>query len=354
MTQFGPPAIGPFTDSHGSPQQIIRVGIVAVNGANALDFVGPIDAFNEASRSSTTPICYKVDLIAVTSGPIVGSSGARMLPDKVIGPELDTFYDTILVAGSHELQAAQDNQHLIDWLVRSAPSARRICATCTGTFVLASAGLLNRRRVATHRDYTGQFTAMFPKVHVEPDRLFVRDGPYYTALGGMAGIDLCLDLIENDCGRPTFLDVAKVLVVFLRRPGTHPQISEFLKAQSIQNSQISHVMDWALTNLAADLSVDALAKRAAMSPRNFSRTFMHELVTTPARFVENIRVEAARILLETTALSIQQISHRVGFGSPANMRRAFVRAFRAPPSEYRHNAYRPTARFQYAKFSEAD
>lgn len=354
MTHFGPPALGPSTDDHGAPAQIIRVGIVVVNGANAIDFMGPIDAFNEASRSSTTPVCYKVDLIATRSGLIVGSSGVRMLPDKVIGPELDSSYDTILVAGSHKLQTIEDNQPLIDWLVRSAPSARRICAICTGTFVLASAGLLDRRRVATHRDDTGQFSAMFPKVHVEPDRLFVRDGSYYTAVGGMAGIDLCLYLIENDCGRATFLDVARMLVIFLRRPGNQPQISEFLKAQSIRNSQIGHVMDWALTNLDADLSVDALAKRAAMSSRNFSRAFMYEMMTTPARFVESIRVEAARILLETTALSIQQISHRVGFGSPANMRRAFVRAFQAPPAEYRHNAEHPTTRSEYTNLLEAD
>ncbi|MGL3104212.1 GlxA family transcriptional regulator [Bradyrhizobium sp. BR 1432] len=330
------------------------MGIVVVNGANAIDFMGPIDAFNEASRSSTTPVSYKVDLIAATSGPIVGSSGVRMLSDKVIGPELDTSYDTILVAGSHELQLAEANQPLIDWLVRSAPSARRICATCTGTFVLASAGLLDRRRAATHRDYTGQFSAMFPKVHVESDRLFVRDGSYYTAVGGTAGIDLCLYLIENDCGRPTSLDVARMLVIFLRRPGNQPQISEFLKAQSIRNNQISHVMDWALTNLDADLSIDALAKRAAMSPRNFSRAFMDEMMTTPARFVESIRVEAARILLETTPLSIQQISHRIGFGNPANMRRAFVRAFQTPPAEYRHNVERPMPRAEYTNFLEAD
>ncbi|WP_157450049.1 helix-turn-helix domain-containing protein [Bradyrhizobium sp. ARR65] len=128
-----------------------------------------------------------------------------------------------------------------------------------------------------------------------------------------------------------------MLVIFLRRPGNQPQISEFLKAQSIRNTQIGQVMDWALDNLTADLSVDALAKRAAMSARNFHRAFVEEAMTTPGRFVERIRVEAARILLETTPLSIQQISHRVGFVNPANMRRAFVRAFQAPPAEYRQN-----------------
>jgi transcriptional regulator GlxA family with amidase domain len=272
-----------------------------------------------------------------------------MLPDKVIGPGLNTIYDTILVTGSHEFQGSGNDQVLIDWLTQNASSARRICATCTGTFILASAGLLNGRRVATHRDYTSRFATMFPHVCVEPDRLFVRDGSYYTAVGGMAGIDLCLYLIENDCGQATFLDVARMLVIFLRRPGDQPQVSELLKAQSIRNTQIGHVMDWALDNLAADLSVDALAKRAAMSPRNFRRAFMDELMTTPARFVESIRVEAARILLETTPLSIQQISHRVGFASPANMRRAFVRAFRAAPAEYRNNIGRPTTESHRAK-----
>ncbi|SDH46689.1 transcriptional regulator, AraC family with amidase-like domain [Bradyrhizobium sp. Rc2d] len=337
MDHFGVSAPGPTGGNHGIPAQTIHVGIVAINGANAIDFMGPIDAFNEANRSLATPVRYKVDLISPASGSIVGSSGVRMLPDKVIGPGLDTSYDTILVAGSHELRTPRDNQPLIDWLIRAAPTTRRMCATCTGTFVLASAGLLNQRRVATHRDYTESFATMFPRVIVEPDRLFARDGSYYTAVGGMAGIDLCLYLIENDCGQATFLDVARMLVIFVRRPGNQPQVSDFLKAQSIQNSQIGQVMDWALSNLTADLSVDALAKRAAMSSRNFSRAFMDEMMTTPARFVESIRVEAARILLETTPLSVQQISHRVGFGSPANMRRAFIRAFQTPPAEYREN-----------------
>jgi len=352
MAHVGAPAADPSKGDHRVLEQIIRVGIVVINGANAIDFVGPIDAFNEATRSPTTPVRYEVDLIGAAPGPIVGSSGVRMLPDKVIGPGLDTFYDTILIAGSQAFQESVDNQPLINWLTQHAPCARRICATCTGAFILASAGLLDRRRVATHREYTAQFATMFPHVHVEPDRLFVRDGSYYTAVGGMAGIDLCLYLIENDCGQATFLDVARMLVIFLRRPGNQPQVSEFLKAQSIRNTQISHVMDWALQHLAADLSVDALAKRAAMSPRNFSRAFMDEMMTTPARFVENIRVEAARILLETTPLSIQQIAHHVGFGSPANMRRAFVRVFQAPPAEYRNSVVRPAARPKWATLKD--
>ena len=183
MAHVGAPAADPSKGDHRVLEQIIRVGIVVINGANAIDFVGPIDAFNEATRSPTTPVRYEVDLIGAAPGPIVGSSGVRMLPDKVIGPGLDTFYDTILIAGSQAFQESVDNQPLINWLTQHAPCARRICATCTGAFILASAGLLDRRRVATHREYTAQFATMFPHVHVEPDRLFVRDGSYYTAVG---------------------------------------------------------------------------------------------------------------------------------------------------------------------------
>ena len=334
---------GPFSGNPEEPEQIIRVGIVVMNGSNAIDFMGPNDAFNEASKSKASLTRYEVDLIAADHGPIVGASGVRILADKVIGPELNEIYDTILIAGSQQFQEFENDRALVDWLTQRAPFARRICATRAGTFILASSGLLDGRRVATHRDNTERFAALFPYVRIEPDRLFVRDGSYYTAVGGMAGIDLCLYLVENDCGQATFLDVARMLVIFLRRPGNQPQVSEFLKAQSIRNTQIAHVMDWALDNLTADLSVEALAKRAAMSPRNFSRAFMDEMMTTPARFVESIRVEAARILLETTSLSIQQIAHRAGFGTRANMRRAFVRAFHAPPAEYRHSIVQPTA-----------
>lgn len=336
------------TSSSDSPREhteevkpTLRVGIIVINGSSAIDFMGPSDAFHEANKSNASSIRYQVDLIGLRPGPIIGSSGIRTLPDRIIGPDLEAAYDTILIAGTQEFQPFEGDQLLIDWLIRNAPSVRRVCATCAGTFILASAGLLNGRRIATRHDHAKQFAQMYPQARVEPDRLFVRDGAYYTAVGGMAGIDLCLYLIENDCGRLTFLDVARMLVVFLRRPGNLPQVSEFLKAQSIHNTQISQVMDWALDNLTADLSVEALAKRAAMSSRNFSRAFTDEMMTTPARFVENIRVEAARILLETTPLSIQQIAHRVGFGNPANMRRAFVRAFQAPPAEYRHSVERP-------------
>jgi transcriptional regulator GlxA family with amidase domain len=242
--------------------RILRIGIVAPNGAQALDFMGPIDAFHEANRSSESASRYEVDLIGVRAGPIVSSSGTRLLPDKVIGSDLN-LYDTILVAGSLDYQTNMCERGLVDWLATVAPLARRVGSISNGAFVLAAAGLLDGRRAATHWQAAKQLSAMFPKIRVEPDCLFVRDGPVYTAAGVTAGIDLCLHLIESDCGHATSLDVARMMVIFLRRSGGQPQISAFLKAQSASNTKIADAMEWALENLHADLSVDELAKRAA-------------------------------------------------------------------------------------------
>jgi transcriptional regulator GlxA family with amidase domain len=317
--------------------RILRIGIVAPSGAQALDFMGPIDAFHEANRSSESASRYEVDLIGVRAGPIVSSSGTRLLPDKVIGSDLN-LYDTILVAGSLDYQTTLCEQGLVDWLATAAPLARRVGSISNGAFVLAAAGLLDGRRAATHWQAAKQLSAMFPKIRVEPDCLFVRDGPVYTAAGVTAGIDLCLHLIESDCGHATSLDVARMMVIFLRRSGGQPQISAFLKAQSASNTKIADAMEWALENLHADLSVDELAKRAAMSPRNFSRAFQFELRMTPGRYIEQVRVEAARLLLETTSLSIQQIAYHTGFIIPGNMRRAFVRVLQISPGDFRQRS----------------
>jgi transcriptional regulator GlxA family with amidase domain len=329
---------------------IVRVGIVALNGSNALDFMGPIDTFGQANKAPDASLRYKVDLIGVRAGPIVTSSGVRMLPDRIIGSDLDK-YDTILVAGGQDIQKPTQDRVLLDWLVASSGTARRIGSVCNGAFALAAAGLLDGRRVAMRGGYAKQLTAMFPRVRAESDRLFVRDGSFYSAAGGAAGIDLCLYLIENDCGSTVPLDVARTLLIYLRRHGGQAQVSEFLKAQSIQNTRISDVVDWALENLSSDLSVDELAKRAAMSSRNFRRAFMGELVTTPARFVESLRVEAARILLETSALSIQQIAYRVGFINSGNMRRAFLRVLKTSPADYRDSQNADAADRNIASFA---
>jgi transcriptional regulator GlxA family with amidase domain len=315
-------------------EDVLRIGVIAPNGCRSFDIMTPIDAFNEANRLTRSARRYKVELIGVHAGAIVASTGVRMLPDRIIGPDLGEF-DTILIAGSPDGYPGIQDRTLLDWLVKAARSARRVGAIYNGVFALAAAGLLNGRRVATHWHSAKHLAAMFPDILVEPDCLFLRDGAFYTAAGVTAGIDLCLDLIEHDLGYATSVAVARMLVIFLRRPGGQSQISEFLKAQSVTNTQVAEALQWALENLNGDLSVDSLARHAAMSTRNFRRAFQIEMGTTPSRYVELARVEAASLLLETSPLSMQQIAYRVGFDTPGNMRRVFLRIRGISPADYR-------------------
>jgi transcriptional regulator GlxA family with amidase domain len=294
----------------------------------------PIDAFNEANRLTKSARRYKVELIGVRAGAIVASTGVRMLPDRIIGPDLG-YFDTLLVAGGSEFEAKPHDSVLLDWLVEAAKSARRVGAISNGVFALAAAGLLSGRRVTTHWNSAKRLASSFPDIKVEPNCLFLRDGPFYTAAGVTAGVDLCLDLIERDCGHATALDVAKMLIIFLRRSGGQSQISEFLKAQSVAHPQLADALHWALDNLNSDLSVASLARRAAMSQRNFRRAFQTEMGTSPSRYVELARVEIASLLLETSSLSMQQIAYQVGFETPGNMRRVFIRLRGLSPADYR-------------------
>jgi transcriptional regulator GlxA family with amidase domain len=315
------------------PLAPLRIGIVAPNDAQTLDVTGPVDAFTQVNRLGGGS-CYKVEIIGTKEGPVTTASGVRLLPDTVIGAEIGTF-DTILVAGSPDYRRSIEDRPLLDWLIEIAPKVRRLGSICNGAFLLAAAGLLSGRRATTHWQSAKQLAAMFPDTRVDPSCIFIRDGSIYTSAGVTAGIDLCLHLVEKDYGHATSLAAARALVVFLRRPGGQSQFSSYLKAQATENRQIADVLDWALEHLDSDLSVTELARRAAMSCRNFTRSFHHEFYMTPARFVEHTRVESARILLETSELPIQLIAHRCGFATANTMRRSFVRMLSVSPNDYR-------------------
>lgn len=224
---------------------------------------------------------------------------------------------------------------LLRWLVDMAPRTRRVGSICNGAFVLAAAGLLDGRRATTHWQFAKELSEMYPRARIEPDQIFVRDGNIYSSAGVTAGIDLVLALIEQDCGAAISLAVARALVVFLRRPGGQSQFSVHLQAQLTEHTQLGQVLDFVLENLSKNLSVAQLASQAGLSERSLTRLFHDELRTSPARFVEVARVEAARSLLEAGPLTIQQIAHRCGFGSTDTMRRAFLRHIQTPPGDYR-------------------
>jgi transcriptional regulator GlxA family with amidase domain len=250
--------------------------------------------------------------------------------------------DTLLVAGGAGALKPPDDC-LISWLRQMAPRVRRLGSVCTGAFILAAAGLLNGRRATTHWAYAQELASRYPEVTVDPDPIWIQEGNVFTSAGVTAGMDLALALVEEDYGADIALKVARGLVLFLRRPGGQAQFSVSLSRQAPGRKSFLDLQAWIADHPDEDLSVDSMAARAAMSPRNFARVFVRELGITPARYVTNVRLEAARRLLETTDKSLQEIAAACGFGSAEIMRRAFLRAFNIVPARYREHFYASAA-----------
>jgi transcriptional regulator GlxA family with amidase domain len=242
--------------------------------------------------------------------------------------------DTLIIAGG-DVYAAATDPHLRQWLLRITPHVRRLASVCSGAFVLAEAGLLDGRRATTHWLGVPALQRGYPRITVEPDAIFVRDGNVYTSAGVTAGIDLALALVEEDLGHAVALAIARQLVVFLKRPGGQSQFSSHLAAQSVPAGPLKDLPTWILDHLDADLSVEGLAGCVAMSPRNFARVFMRELGMTPAKFVERARVDAARRLLEDGSRGLEAVAAACGFASGEHMRRTFWRHLRVVPADYR-------------------
>jgi transcriptional regulator GlxA family with amidase domain len=230
---------------------------------------------------------------------------------------------------------ARRDPDLIRWLARTAPRARRVVGLCTGTFVLAEAGLLEGRSATTHWAFCAELARRFPGITVKSDPIYVRDGGVYTSAGATAGIDVVLALVEEDLGRRLALAVAQWMVVFLKRPGGQAQFSAQLSTQMAEREPLRDLQAWILDHPGADLSVDALARRVSMSPRNFFRVFVRQVGMTPGRFVERVRVEAARRLLEETSRGVSVVAATCGFGNQETMRVAFRRTLGVSPNGYR-------------------
>ena len=310
----------------------MRIAILAPPGVQSLDVVGPAEVFWEAARRRQDPGSYDLRIIGTTPEPIRGTGGLKLLPDATID-DPDEPIDTLLVGGDPTLPPV--DRKVIEWIARRAPQARRYGSVCTGAFLLAEAGLLDGRRVTTHWETADELARRYPKVIVEPDRIFVRDGSLCTAAGVSAGMDLALALIEEDFGRDLALAVARYMVLFLKRPGGQSQFSAHLLAQATEKSEIEESQQYVLHHLAEDLTVDKLADQAGMSRRNFTRMFHRETGMTPADFIRAARVDAARRLLEDSSLPLKTLAFESGFGTASVMRRAFARSMGVRPQEYR-------------------
>ncbi|MGZ4268477.1 MAG: GlxA family transcriptional regulator [Solirubrobacteraceae bacterium] len=311
---------------------IRRVLVLAVDGAQSLDVLGPVEIFHYAD--SQVPGSYRIDVVGPgRDGQITMSNGVRLGVAPL--PDPPPRHDTLVVAGGEGARRATDDPAIVDWVARASRRARRTTSVCTGSYLLAAAGLLDGRRATTHWAFCDGLRERWPAVALDPDPVFVRDGDIWTSAGVTAGMDLALALVEDDLGPAVALTVARLLVVFFKRPGGQAQFSGALSAQQASRPALRELQAWIAGHLDEDLSIAALAARAHLSERSFARAFRSEVGQTPAAYVEALRVERARALLEDGAASLEAVARAAGFSSTEVLRRAFHRRIGVSPAAYR-------------------
>ncbi|WP_067539464.1 GlxA family transcriptional regulator [Nocardia crassostreae] len=307
--------------------------MVVFDGFQLLDAAGPADVLSSATHLGAQP-GYRVELAATRAGPVRSASGIAVTAEHALADWTEPVH-MVLVAGGLTAWTASTDTELVTGIQRLAGLAERVGSVCSGAFLLARAGLLDGRRATTHWAGGEMLAGAFPGVRTEPDRIYVRDGPVWTSAGVTAGIDLALAMVAADHGPELAREVARWLVVYLHRPGGQSQFSAPVAALPPKRNSLRALQIWLEENLDADLSLAALAERSGMSRRHFSRVFATELGTTPARYVERVRMGAARRLLETTDQPLDRVAAAVGLGSPETLYRIFHRHLGVSPGEYR-------------------
>jgi transcriptional regulator GlxA family with amidase domain len=314
-----------------------RIAVLGFDGVNSVDVVGPIEVFASAGRADfihgASKGLYQTHVIGLTKEPFTSESGLRFLPDSALADA--PAVDTLIVPGGWGLRVPKTNAAVSAWLRNRAPRTRRVASVCTGVYGLAPTGLLDGRRVTTHWRFAEDVAKRFPRLTVDAKALYIKDGRYYTSGGVTAGIDLALALVEEDLGPRVALTVARELVVYLKRSGGQEQYSEPLRFQVRSADRFSDLIAWICAHLERDLSVTALADRARLSPRHFSRRFSETFGCTPAQFVDNVRLSAARERLTAPGRTVDSVAASVGFASADVFRRRFRRRFGVAPSNYR-------------------
>jgi transcriptional regulator GlxA family with amidase domain len=341
-----------------SPRNVV---ILVYPGVQSLDVTGPLEVFSGAQQlleavprrapagqplAEATPDGgagrgYATIVVSPDGAPVVTSSGLTIVPHADLD-HAPKEIDTLLVAGGNGAHDACAETALIEWIAARAPTARRVASVCTGAFLLAAAGVLDGRRATTHWAAAAELARRHPRVEVDPEPIFVRDGEVWTSAGVTAGMDLALAMVEEDLDRDAALTIARHLVLFLRRPGNQSQFSATLATRAPARHGLREVQRYAVENLAADLTVETLAHLAHMSPRHFARSFRAEVGLTPARYVERLRLEAARRRLEESGEPVAEVALACGFGTAETMRRSFLRALGVGPAEYRRRFHTST------------
>jgi transcriptional regulator GlxA family with amidase domain len=316
-----------------------RVAMLAFPNVQVLDVTGPLEVFSRSARwlrdsGRRTDLAYEIELIGLKRGWFRTSSGLRLHAERGFA-EVGQGVDTLMIAGGVGVDALRENAPLTRWIRQQSTRVRRLASICTGAFLMAEAGLLEGRRATTHWHYCDAMARDFPLVRVEPDTLFVREGSLYTSAGVTAGMDLALALVEEDFGRDVALAAARELVMFLKRPGGQTQFSAQLAVQLAEHEPLRELQAYVIDHPEDDHTIERLARRVAMSPRNFARVFTREVGMTPARYVASVRVETARRLLEETHEPLEAVCAKSGLGTPESMRRAFLGQVGISPGRYR-------------------
>lgn len=316
-----------------------RVAILGYEGVMALDLAGPAEAFASVRVDGESP--YEVAIIGLTRRCFRSESGLVFRPHLTLESKVEI--DTLIVPGGCGLREPRVNRRFVTWIRNRAPRIRRIASVCTGIYGLAATGLLDGRRVTTHWRFAQDVARRFPELELDSGALFIRDGMFYTSAGVTAGIDLTLSLIEEDFGLEPALAVARELVVYLKREGGQEQYSEPLQFQVQSADKVGELATWMRGHLRADLSVAALAGRAGLCPRQFTRRFTQLYDRTPAAFVEDLRLAEAQRRLATRGATIEGVAVSVGFASADAFRRVFERRFGITPTTYRRQFTRVVA-----------
>jgi len=314
----------------------LRVGLIGYDGVQALDLIGPSDAFSITSitdENGRTRPGYEVVVLGLSGRNFRAESGVLFQPHCLLrdAPALDT----VIIPGGIGARLGKAGPRIARWISSRHQRIRRIASVCTGIYALAPTGLLNGRKVTTHWRFASDVARRFPTLEVNHDALFLKDGPFYTAGGITASVDLTLSLIEEDYGPAVALAVARDLVVFLKRSGGQKQYSEPLEFQIQSSDRFADLASWMIEHLRSDLSLEALARRVCLSPRQFVRRFKESFDGTPAKFVESLRLDEARRRLSERTQTIENVAASVGFHSDDAFRRSFQRRFGVKPSSYR-------------------
>lgn len=312
---------------------VLTIAILAPPRVQMLDVSGPADVFAEANRQTGREV-YRVVTVGTAPLAVTASSGMRFLPDRSVFDDIEQM-DTLLVAGSPDLAQAAVDLTVVDWMRRQSARARRYGSICSGALLFARTGLLDGRRVTTHWKVAALLAERHPSLRVEADAFVLRDGPVCTAAGVTAGMDLAIALVEEDLGRDVAMAVAAELVVFFRRPGGQMQFSRGGEAAPAGRGALQELQRYVAAHPAEDHSIASMAARVGMSARHFTRIFRHEVGMTPAGFVEAMRVEAARRMLEDGIDSPKRVAARCGYADVNGLRRAFMRRVGVTPAEYR-------------------